>query len=121
MESEIDVYKESDKKDSFNIFYPMFDKLYFKGKDVDVMSDDDEFTITSKNHKTTYTIENSKMKLGLHQDEAFIINPILNINQRIIEKQIDNEKYLFINFTKDIDIAEKTPVYVYKKLKGENK
>lgn len=120
-ESEIKDYKETDKKDTFNILYPMFDKLFISGKDVSVMAEDDKFTITNKNHKTVYTSENSKMKLGISPDDVFIENPILNVRHRLQEKIIGKETYLFVNFTNELDIDENTTIYVYKKLKGEQK
>lgn len=115
-ESEIDTYKEKDTKDKFNILYPMFDKIYFAGKDVDVMSDEDELTI---NNKTTYTKASSKMKLRVYPNDTFIENQILKSRQRIISKEVEGQTLLFINFTNELDIDENTTVYVYKKVKGE--
>src|SRR5699024_1529792 len=58
-ESEISSYNKREKKDCFNILYPMYDKVTFKGKEVSVMADDDIFRVGKK----TYTKENSMMKL----------------------------------------------------------
>ena len=116
-ESQIKDYKESDKKDFFNILYPMFDKITINGKDVWVMGDDDIFTVGKK----TYNKQNSKMSLSIQADDISIQNPILNVRQKLREKIIGKERYLFINFTNELDIDENTTIYVYKKLKGEEK
>ena len=44
---------------------------------------------------------------------------IFNSRQKIREKTIEKEKYLFVNLTNELDIDENTTIYVYKKLKGE--
>ena len=111
-ESEIKEYKESDKKDTFNILYPMFDKITFNGRDVWVMGDDDSLTVGKKN----YTRQNSKMSLTAQADDISVQNPILNVRQKLVEKTVGKERYLFINFTNDLDIDENTTIYVYKKL-----
>lgn len=115
-ESEISSYNEREKKDCFNILYPMYDKITFKGKEVFVMADNDSFTVGKK----TYTKENSMMKLRIYPDnKMYIENNILHVRHKIIKRTVDGDNLLFINFTGELDTDENTTVYVYKKIKGE--
>lgn len=115
-ESEISSYNGREKKDCFNILYPMYHKITFKGKEVSVMADDDSFTVGKK----TYTKENSMMKLRVYPDDKiYVENNILHVRHKIIKRIIDGDNLLFINFTNELDTDKNTTVYVYKKNKGE--
>ena len=117
-ESEISSYHERKKKDCFNILYPMFDKICFMEGDVAVMGDDDSFTIGKK----TYTKENSMMKLRIYPDaKIYIENNILHVRHKIIERMVNGDNLLFINFTGELDTDENTTVYVYKKSISKSK
>ena len=115
-ESEISSYNEREKIGRFNILYPMYDKITFKGKEVAVMTDDDSFTVGKK----TYTKENSMMKLKVYfDDKIYVENNILHIRHKIIKRIVDGDSLLFINFTGELDTDGNTTFYVYKKNKGE--
>lgn len=112
--SEISTYKEREDKKCFNILYPMYNEIIFNGTDVAVMPDGNDLVVGKK----TYTKENSMMKLQYipKPNSSYIENPILHIRQKIIERKVDGQTILFINFTGELDTDENTTVYVYKKI-----
>ncbi len=110
--SEIKNYKEREKKDVFNILFPMYDKITFNKNEVSVMPAEQNLTVGKK----VYSKENSMMKLYVCTKETFIENSILNVRHNIVERNVDGQVYLFINFTNDLDIDEETLIFVYKKI-----
>ncbi len=98
-ESDIKSFTGKSEYENYNILFPLYDELTFKGKDVFVMTDKEDLVLKSK----TLTRENSKMTLEVENDDCYIINHILKERHKIIEKEIKKEKYLFINLNNEID------------------